>query len=367
MRVGRAKRIMVREEVTGIIIFDPLNIRYLTGYKPASITGTSVAILTQDAEPRLIVPEVESNFAETNSWVKNVNSYQPQGTEGFKSTILGGIKDAIDELKLRSLDMGVELDYISARRFEELKRLLPDAGFKNISGSMAELRMVKDDAEIEKIQASVQISENGLRAALEFIQPGISEIEVAAEVERTLRRAGATHTGYPTVIASGSRASYPFAAASRREIESNEFVIISVSAIYDDYCSTLTRTVLTGKPSDKHTNLFNCTRDAVVAAKRYLTSDTLVRDIALTIRRIANEYGYLRHLIPQMGNSIGLHPIENPLITVTEEIPFKPGMVFNLAAGFFVPELGGVRLSDMIVSNKDGSYKTLNEFPLQTV
>lgn len=367
MRIDRAQRIMKREEVNSVLLFNPFNIRYLTGYKPAGITGSSVAFLTQDAEPWLIVPEVEYNLAKTQSWFRSVKSYQPQSTEGFQSTLFGQLQDAIESYNLRSIDMGVELDFVSARRFEELKRLLPDAGFKNISVSMAELRMVKDEAEIEKIHTAVQITENGIRAAIEFVQPGISEIEVAAEVERTLRRAGATQTGYPTVIASGPRAGYPFAAASRREIGSNEFVIISVSAIYDDYCSNLTRTVFTGKPTVRHTRLFNCTFDAVQAAKTQLNSEALVRDIALNIRRIADDREYLKFLIPQMGNGIGLQPIEPPIISATEETPLKPGMVFTIAAGFFNPELGGVRLCELIAYQKEGNFSTLNQIPLQTV
>jgi Xaa-Pro aminopeptidase len=261
----------------------------------------------------------------------------------------------------------VELDFVSARRFEEIKRLLPDAGFKNISSSMSELRMIKDDMEIEKIKTAFQIAENGLRAAIEFIRPGISEIEVAAEVERTLRKAGATRTGYPTVIASGPRSGCPFVPANRREIGADEFVVVSVSAVNDDYCSNLTRTVLTGKPEKKQKALFTCARDSVNTAKNTLTPETLVRDIALSIRRVADDRGYLLQLDPQMGSGVGLEPIEAPQISVIEETPLAPGMVFTIEAGIHLPEMGCVRLSDTIVYQKESEFTILNQIPLETV
>ena len=367
MRLDRAQRIMTREEINGILLFNPFNIRYLTGYKPAGILGHSAAVLVRDAEPILIVPHGESEFAQAESWFRHVSSYNSQTGISVSSGLLDSIKKAFDQHNLRSVDVGVELDYVSARRFEEIKRLLPDAGFKNISSSITELRMIKDDVEIEKLKTAFQIAENGLRAAIEFVRPGISEIEVAAEVERTLRKAGATHTGYPTVIASGPRSRCPFVPANRREIGTDEFVVISVSAVNDDYCSNLTRTVLTGKPGKKHKAIFDCALDSLNAAKSHLNPETLVRDIALSIRRIADNRGFLQQLDPQMGSGIGLQPIEPPHISITEEMPIAPGMVFTIEVGVNSSEVGSVRLGDTIVYHKEDEFSILNQIPLETI
>ncbi len=367
MRGDRVQRMMTREEINGILIFDPFNIRYLTGYKPTYVGGSSVAVLAPGEEPWLIVPQEEFALAKANSWFRNVLSYSLQIKEGIHSPFLGCIHDAIHKHNLQAVDIGIELDYVSARRFEDLKRLLPDAGFKNVTVPLNELRMVKDDNEIEKIQSAVQTAENGLLAALEFIQPGISEIEVAAEVERTLRRAGATNTGYPTVIASGNRATYPFVPASRREIGADELVVISISAVNDDYCSKVTRTMVTGKPNKKQRALFKCAFDAISAARNQLSPETLVRDIALNIRRIAEDKGYLEVLNEQMGNGVGLQPHEPPQISISNETPILPGMVFTVEAGFFDPSIGGVHLGDMVLCQKDGIYTTLNQIVLDLI
>lgn len=367
MRLDRAQLIMSREEINSILLFDPFNIRYLTGYKPAGILGSSVAVLIRDKAPLLIVPYGECDFAQAESWVRNVQAYQPQTSGISPSPLLKAIQNSIEEYDLRSVDIGIELDFISARRFEEIKRLLPDAGFKNISSLMAEIRMIKDEAEIEKIKTAFQIAENGLRAAIEFIRPGISEIEVAAEVERTLRKAGATQTGYPTVIASGPRAGSPFVPASRREIDKSEFVVISISAVNNDYCSNLTRSILTGKPTKKQQAIFDCARDSVATSQNMLNPETLVRDIALCIRRIADDRGYLPYLNPQLGTGVGLQPLEPPHISPIEETPIIPGMVFTIETGINVPKVGGVRVGDTIVYQKEGEYEILNQIPLETI
>jgi Xaa-Pro aminopeptidase len=367
MRSDRAQRLMTREEINGILLFDPFNIRYFTGYKPEGLLGSSVAVLVRNADPLLIVPQGECELAKTKAWFRHVQPYQPQTVGGVQTALLESIKTAIEQSELRSIDIGIELNFVSARRFEELKRILPDAGFKNLSWSISELRMVKDEAEIEKIKAAFQIAENGLRAAIEFIRPGISEIEVAAEVERTLRKAGATNTGYPTVIASGPRAGYPFAPASRREIGSAEFVVISVSAINEDYCSNITRSVLTGKPTRKQQALFKCARDSVAKAQNILTPGIMVRDIALCIRRITDDSGYLRYLDSQLGGGLGLQPFEPPRISPINETSIIPGMVFTIEAGFNVPEVGCVRLGNTVVNQKEGEYAILNQVPLETI
>ncbi|MFX1564615.1 MAG: M24 family metallopeptidase [Promethearchaeota archaeon] len=367
MRLDRAQRIMTREELKGMLLFDPFNIRYITGYKPTGILGNSVAILVRDANPLLIVPEAECEFAQAESWFRDVQSYQPQMTNATNTAIIEALQTALENYNLRSVDIGIELNHISARRFEDIKRLLPDAGLRNISTALSELRMIKDEVEIEKIKTAFQIAENGLRAAIEFIRPGISEIEVAGEVERTLRKAGATQTGYPTVIASGPRAGCPFVPASRREIGSKEFVVISVSAVNDDYCSNLTRSVLTGKPTKKQQALFECAKDSVTTAKNTLSPETLVRDIALCIRRVTDDRGFLKNLDSQLGSGIGLQPLEAPYISPTEETPILPGMVFSIETGLTVPGIGSVRLGDTIVCQKAEEYETLNQISLETV
>ena len=367
MRLDRIQRVMAREEIDGILLFNPTNIRYVSGYKSRGVQGGSVAVVSQDRDPWLIVPQGEYELARSNSWFHNIQAYRRHGPDGTGNTIFDRLKDAAEQLKLKSVDLGVELNYISAIRFEELKRLLPDAGFKNITPAVIELRMIKDEAEIEKLQTATQIAENGVRAAIEFIQPNISEIEVAGEVERTIRRAGATGTGFPTVITSGSRARYAHTPASRHEISPFEPVIISVSAVYDDYCSNITRTVVTGKPKKEFISFFDCAKAAVSQTQSQLSSETMVRDVALSIRRIVEEQDLLPHLFDFMGNGIGLEPYELPLLFVTNEKPLRPGMVFNIEAGLYKPDLGGVCLSNTIVYHKSGSFETLNQIPLETI
>jgi Xaa-Pro dipeptidase len=367
MRLERIQRVMSREEVDGTLLFDPFNIRYVTGYKPGGVRGGSVVVLSQNREPWLIVPQSEYEQARSSSWFRNIQAYRRQGPNGTRSTLFDRLQEAAEQLKLQSVDLGVELDFISAIRFEELKRLLPDAGFKNITSSVIELRMIKDEAEIEKLQTATQIAENGVRAAIEFIQPNISEIEVAAEVERTIRRAGATGTGFPTVITTGTRAKCAYTPASRHEISPFEPVIISVSAVYDDYCSNITRTVVTGKPDKQFISFFDCAQNAVQKTQNQLTPDTLFRDVALSIRRIVEHQELLPHLLDSMGHGVGLQPIEPPFPTATNETPLRPGMVFNIETGLYKPKLGSVRLSNTIIYHKTGNFEILNQIPLDTI
>jgi Xaa-Pro aminopeptidase len=367
MRLDRAQRIITREEINGILLFNTHNIRYLTGYKPITTCGESAVIVGQDGEPCLIVPQAEFSLAKSRSWISNVQPYGLQSDSGSLLTLADRIQSAIMDLNLSSALIGVELNYISARRFEELKRQFPDAGFKDVSMTVAELRMIKDEAEIERLTAAVHIAENGVRTAIELIQPGITEVEVAAEVERTLRKAGANQTGYPTIIASGTQAGSSYAPASQREIGADEFIIIGLSAVYDDYCSNITRTVMTGKPNKRKFQLFKCARDSIEATRNKLIPGIQARDIAQSIHKIATERNLASYLLNTMGNSIGLQPIEPPVFTINNEAPILPSMVFCIESNLYHPELGGIRLSNTIVHQKNGTYTLLNQVPLDTI
>jgi len=367
MPLDKAQRVMKREEVHGILLLDPFNIRYFTGYKPLTAYSASAAVIGEKGDLWLIVPDVEVELARAKSWFRNVQPYSMRAEEGKGSGLLDRIREAAEASGLMSGVMGLELSYVSARRFEELKRRFPDAGFKDVSSAIADLRMVKDEAEIERLTAAVQIAESGVRTAMEFIQPGITEIEVAAEVERTLRKAGATQTGYPTVIASGPRAGYPYSPASRREIEADEFVVIAVSAVYDDYCSDLTRTVITGKPNDRKQQLFEWALKSIKLAEDQLKPGIRVSDIATTMRKAAENGGFTSSFSDVVGHSIGLQPWEPPVLTTTNETPIIPGMILCIESGIFQAALGGVRLGDTVLHQKDGSYTFLNQIPLDTV
>ncbi len=367
MRLDRAQRIITRKEINGILLLNPYNIRYITGYKPKEPHSGAAAVIALDKEPWLIVPQEEVELAQSQSWVKNIQPFQNASLPHKSATLLNKIREAIEELEITSVYIGVELEYVSARRFEALKRLFPDAGFKDITEAIAEIRMIKDEAEIEQIKIATQIAENGLRAAIEFIQPGITEIEVAAEVERTIRKAGATQSGYPTVIASGSRAACPYSAASRREIGENEFVDIAVSVEFNDYCSNISRTVITGKPSKEQNQFFECARDCIIAGRNQLEPGIHVSDLATTMNQIAEERGYSEHLLNFNGNSIGLQPIERPIFSIEDDTVILPGMVFIIETAFYKPDLGGIRLSDTFVHQKDESFQILNHLPLHTV
>jgi Xaa-Pro aminopeptidase len=367
MPLEKARRIMKREEIRGILLFDPFNIRYLTGYKPLTAYSASAAVIGEKGDPWVIVPDAEAELARAKSWFRNVQPYSMKAEEGKTSGLLDRIREAVEALGLASAVMGLELNYVSARRFEELKRGFPEAGFKDASLAMADLRMVKDEAEIERMTAAVQIAESGVRTAIEFIQPGITEIEVAGEVERTLRKAGATQTGYPTVIASGPRAGYPYSPASRREIEAGEFVVIAVSAVYDEYCSDLTRTVITGKPDDAKQQLFSCALKSIRLAEDQLKPGIRASDIAITMRKAAENGGFTNAVPDVVGHSIGLQPWEPPILTATNETPIVPGMILCIESGIFQATLGGVRLGDTVLHQRDGSYTFLNQITLDTV
>jgi len=370
LRLDRAQRVMAREEISGLLLFNPFNIRYLTGHMP-SMEHRAAAVLALEGDPWLIVPHLELEQAQERSWIRNVQPCSPYPSSVARKDelppLMERVREALESLNLSSAVIGVELDHLSARRFEELKQLFPDAGFKDVTSAITELRMVKDEGEIERLAAALQIAECGVRTAIEFIRPGVSEIEVAAEVEHTLRRAGAAQIGFPTVIASGPRSAIPHAPASRREIGTDEFVVITVSAVYDEYCSVVARTVVTGQPSEKQRRLFECVRDTMETTLEQISPSLRAGDMDLAARKFAAECGYATHFLDAVGHGVGLQPREPPLLVSGNDSLLMPGMVLCLEPALYLQGLGGVRLGDTIVLQQGGGYNLLNGIPLDTI
>jgi Xaa-Pro dipeptidase len=125
--------------------------------------------------------------------------------------------------------------------------------------------------------------------------------------------------------------------------------------------------VVTGKPKKEFIAFFDCAKTAILKTQSQLSSETLARDVALSIRRIVEDHDLLPHLFDFVGNGVGLEPFELPQLFVTNEKPLRPGMVFNIEAGLYKPDLGGVCLSNTIVYHKSGSFETLNQIPLETI
>lgn len=370
-RSDKVKRILVSEGINALMILEPKNIYYLTGFYNRSPDVPSAVIFSGDNEATLTVSRIELDKAVESSWINDVRCYYPYPLKTDEKnekvdSVIDSISSIIEEKGLTESVIGVELSRLPVSTFETLKKKLPKVGFKDVSKSVWEMRMYKDITEIENIQKAMEIAEKGLRTAIEIISPGTTEIQVAVEVESALRRAGSQKVLFESMVVSGAKSAYPYAIAGNKKIEENELVMINVAASYNEYCANVTRTIFTGSPHKKHKEIFEVVKQAFNNSLQYAKLGLPLGQLDQAARTVIKEKGYEPFFIHPIGHGIGLDPYEPPIISLNNTDKIKEGLILNLEPAIYIPEFGGLKIENTILITEEGN-QVLNKLPIETM
>jgi Xaa-Pro dipeptidase len=373
-RVDRLRKAMEREKLDAILLMSPRNIFYVSGHLPMAERFPTAILVPHSGQLCMILPQIELERSQKSSLVKDVRPYAqysssaentmkgPLGSEGF----MAEVQSMIQNYSLSNSTIGLEFSYVSVSTFETLRRRLDKTGFKDASEILLATRSVKDYEEIETLRDSLEISEKGIRTAIELIQPGITEIEVAAEVERIMRKSGSKRTGFDSVIASGPRNGRELASAKQKRIDTGELVAINVSAIRNEYYSDVARTIYTGKPGEKHKKFFELTKKALSKMIEQITPGTTSSEIIGSFTHFLRTLSLGDNTLSISGNGIGLELCEYPRIFRDEVHLVKPSMVICVRVGSSIREIGGIRIGETILVTDEGK-EVLNKLPIDTI
>ena len=214
--------------------------------------------------------------------------------------------------------------------------------------------MIKDQDELGRIRAAVQLGAGLFDRALEVLHPGVKEADVAAEMEYTARRAGAEEMSFPTIIASGPRSALPHGRASSQTIAPGGFVVCDFGVILAGYCSDQTRTVWVGTASAEAHRAYEAVREAQQAAINAVRPGTRVGEVDGEARKVLRKEGLGRYFTHSTGHGVGLEIHEAPRVAAGQEEVLKPGMVITIEPGVYFPGKWGVRIEDMVAVTANG-------------
>lgn len=216
------------------------------------------------------------------------------------------------------------------------------------------LRVRKDAAELRALQAAVDLLDECFAHVAALLRPGLTERQVAREVERYLRERG-SETAFPSIVASGPNASMPHAVPTDRAIGRGEPITIDIGARVDGYCSDLTRTVCLGPAPDRLREVYALVLRAQEEAERRIRPGMTGRAADAIARDLIAAAGYGDAFKHGLGHGIGLEVHEPPWVSVARgDDPLEPGMVFSVEPGIYLPGWGGVRIEDLVLLEADG-------------
>ncbi len=295
-------------------------------------------------------------YANAVKQVKNMNVVL---LSDFKTTISAIIKR--HNLK----NILIENEGISLAEVIRLERLFKECHValiktKTLDDIIHKLRKIKNDEEVKNIKIAQEISERAFNKILPLIKIGMTEKEIAFNLEFLIRKEGAEAISFDLIVASGKNSAVPHAEPSDRGIESGDFITIDMGAIYNGYHSDMTRTIALGNISEEQVNIYNIVSKSQNKAMSLIKPGVLCGNVDKVARNFINENGYKGYFGHALGHGVGLDIHENPFLSPKSNEILEEGMVITIEPGIYVPDKFGVRIEDMVVVTKNG-YENLTK------
>jgi Xaa-Pro aminopeptidase len=338
-KIQKLREQFAQAGIDGMLVTSPYNRRYMTNF-----TGTSGVAL---------ISEEKALFITDFRYVEQAGN-QAAGYEIVQHTVPIHEEVAKQAEKLGIQKLGFEKDHLTYSNYQDYQKafkgeLIP------VGGIIENLRLIKSESEIKILKEAADIADAAFKHILDFIKPGITELEVANELEFFMRKCGASSSSFDTIVASGKRSALPHGVASEKVIEKGDIVTLDYGALYKGYVSDITRTVAVGEPSADLKNIYQIVLDAQLLAVEKIKPGMTGKEADAIARNYIAEKGFGDQFGHSLGHGIGLEIHEKPVLSMRSDIVLQPGMAVTIEPGIYVPGLGGVRIEDDAIITSSGN------------
>lgn len=326
------------------ILFDPANIRYFSGLR-LNRAVSSIFVINRNGEAAYIVPILELERAKSDCWVEQIIPF-PEDASNYLEVLHKPLK-GVEVL-------GIEGDSITHFQITCLKDICNKVRFKPIDRHLADLRAVKSQEEIELIKKAAEIADKAMKKALKMAVEGVREVEVSSYAEYVMKLEGAEGASFEPFLMSGENAWLPQRISSDKKLREGELILFDLGAIYQGYCSDLTRTFSLGGLNEKQKKIFKVAYKAQQAAIDAIRPARKAEEIDQVAREVIKKEGLERYFPHLTGHGVGLSIHEEPIIDQHTNKVLKPDMVVTIEPGIYLPGVGAARVEDMVLITKSG-------------
>lgn len=325
-----------------MLLTNEANRYYASGFHSSGTDG--VALVTRKGNYYF----TDSRYTEAAGRViKNAHLEEVGRGRGY-GMLIGEI---IEKESLRRI--GFEDAYMTVQDYERYRKVLK-CELVPASDLMWELRIVKDEEEIEALVAAQRIAERALEDILKEIRPGVTEKEIAARLQYLMLHYGASDMSFDPIVVSGPNGSLPHGVPSEKEIQAGEFVTMDFGCIYRGYCSDMTRTVAVGFVTEEMRTVYETVLKAQLAGIDAACAGATGKEVDGAARSVIDEAGYGAYFGHSFGHGVGVEIHESPNASPMNEKPMPAGAVISAEPGIYLPGKLGVRIEDVIVLTEDG-------------
>ncbi|NOY89548.1 MAG: aminopeptidase P family protein [FCB group bacterium] len=347
-RINILRKKIWAENLDGLIITHLDHIRYLTGF-----TGSAGL---------LIIRKKEADFF-TDFRYKDQAAKQVKGAQVkiVKSDPIAALKD-YPQFNIKNYVYGYAGEYLSVNARKRLRENFSDALLVASDKVFEDLGWVKEAEEIKNIKKAVEISDIAFERILNIVEPGVREMELAAELEYQMKMLGSEKPAFETILASGYRSALPHGTASTKKLKKGELVTFDFGATYDGYVSDITRTVVLGKATPKQKKIYNLVLKAQLAGIKKVKAGVFAKAVDESSRKIITKAGFGKNFGHGTGHGIGYYVHLGPRVSPLSKDKLMANNVITIEPGIYISGWGGVRIEDDVLVTKTGG-KVLNKAP----
>ena len=347
-RLAKLQEHLAGKKLEAMLVSFLPNVHYLTGFSGSAglllvTPGTSI-LFTDSRYDLQAHEEVKGSRVAIvkGDLLASAAKCVPKG-RGAKSGAKSGVR------------IGFESQVVSFQAHQKLRNLLPGKRLVATAGLVELLRMEKEEGEIDLIRKAAEVASQALLETLPLLRPGISEQEVAAEIEYRMRLYGAERPSFETIVAFGDHSALPHARPGRRRLRPKECILMDFGAIISGYASDMTRTVFLGEPSGRTSRMYRAVLEALEEAEDVVRVGVEGARVDAVARRVLQRYGYGRYFTHSTGHGVGREVHELPRLAPKQDQLLPERAVVTVEPGVYIPGYGGVRIEDMLVVRKNGA------------
>ncbi len=326
----------------GLIISNPINIRYLTNI---------------DAEGTLIITPKENIYITDGRYIEHVHSILTLFDEIIVYNVNDVSRDDYENFFMFCENVGFEEHYISYATYKDYIRKYKINNFVETDYIIEKQRMIKDEDELSNIIKACNITDECYKYILSYIKPGMTEKQIAKEIEDYYceRTDGLS---FDTIVASGENSSKPHAVPTERKIQEKDIITIDMGCKVNGYCSDMTRTFFVGEPTEEMKKIYDLVLNNQKFVLEQYKDGASTRQVTKMIENDFKLNGY--DLIHGLGHGVGLEIHEPPYINYRNDTTLRENMVVTDEPGIYIPGKFGVRIEDTVQITKFGCVSLTN-------
>ncbi|MCH8027019.1 MAG: aminopeptidase P family protein [candidate division Zixibacteria bacterium] len=345
-RISALRKKIKSENLDGLVVNHLDHIRYLSGFSGSS----GLLIVMQNAAHFL----TDSRY--TIQAARQVKGAKVYTVKSEPISSLNGFK----WLQHKNLKLGIDSEHLSVAKQKALQKKVPGALLTESESLLADLGWVKDSTEIKNIKKACEIADKAFARILQLVKPGVSERELAAELEYQMLMLGSEKPAFESIVASGYRSAMPHGLASAKKVKKGDFITFDFGATVNGYVSDMTRTVVLGKASSRQKKIYNIVLRAQKAGVKKIRAGIAAKQVDKACRDIIVKAGYGKKFGHGTGHGIGYYVHVGPRLSPKSDDSLAVNQVVTVEPGIYISGWGGVRIEDDVVVTRNGG-KVLNK------